>query len=88
MGLVNRVVSKAEVESFTREYAIKLASDAPLSVAAHKYFVNESVKDKSLRDRVKARDKSAACSGSTDYKEGIKAFMEKKRPVLNVHSFL
>ncbi len=80
MGLVNRVLPKAEIESFTREYAIKLASNAPLSVSAHKYFVNESVKDGTLRDKAKVRDWAMTCSGSDDYLEGVRAFMEKRPP--------
>jgi len=80
MGLVNRVLPKAEIESFTREYATNLASNAPLSVSAHKYFVNESVKDTSLRDKAKIKDWAMKCSESHDYREGVKAFMEKRRP--------
>ena len=80
MGLVNRVLPKAEIESFTREYAVKLASNAPLSVSAHKYFVNESVKDRALRDKAKVRDWAMTCSGSDDYLEGVRAFMEKRPP--------
>ena len=74
------MLPKAEIESFTREYAIKLASNAPLSVSAHKYFVNESVKAKNLRDKAKIKDWTMKCSGSDDYREGVKAFMEKRRP--------
>lgn len=80
MGLVNRVLPKAEVESYTREYALKLADNAPLSVAAHKFFVRESAKAGNLRDMEKVRALSARCFNSDDYKEGVAAFMEKRRP--------
>jgi enoyl-CoA hydratase len=80
MGLVNRVIPKAELESYTREYALKLADNAPLSVAAHKVFVRESCKPATLRDVEKIRTLSARCFTSEDYREGVAAFMEKRRP--------
>ena len=70
MGLVNRVLPKAELESYTREYALKMASNAPLSVAAHKFFVGESAKAATLRDMDKVKAWSIRCSGSEDYQEG------------------
>jgi enoyl-CoA hydratase/carnithine racemase len=80
MGLVNRVLPKADLESYTRDYALKLADNAPLSVAAHKFFVRESAKAANLRDMEKIRSWSARCFNSEDYKEGVRAFMEKRRP--------
>ncbi len=80
MGLVNRVLPKAELESYTRDYALKIADNAPLSVAAHKFFVRESTKAANLRDTEKIRAWSARCFNSDDYKEGVAAFMEKRRP--------
>jgi enoyl-CoA hydratase len=80
MGLVNRVIPKAELETYTREYALKLADNAPLSVAAHKFFVRESCKAANLRDMEKVRALSTRCFASDDYKEGVAAFMEKRRP--------
>ena len=80
MGLVNRVLPKAELEAYTREYALKLADNAPLSVAAHKFFVRESAKAATLRDMDAVKSWSTRCFGSQDYQEGVKAFMEKRRP--------
>ena len=80
MGLVNRVLPKAELEAYTREYALKIADNAPLSVAAHKFFVRESTKAANQRDTEKIRAWSARCFNSADYKEGVAAFMEKRRP--------
>ncbi len=80
MGLVNRVIAKTELESFTRDYATTMADNAPLSVAAHKFFIRESAKAAALRDADKIRALSAACAESEDYREGVRAFMEKRRP--------
>lgn len=80
MGLVNRVLPKSELESYTRDYTLKLADNAPLSMAAHKFFVRESGKAANLRDMDTMRAMSARCFASDDYKEGVAAFMEKRRP--------
>ena len=80
MGLVNRVLPKAELENYTRDYALKLADNAPLSVAAHKVSIRESLKVPSQRDIEKVRALAAQCFASSDYKEGVAAFMEKRRP--------
>ena len=80
MGLVNRVIPKAELESYTREYALKIADNAPLSVSAHKFFVREVGKAATLRDMEKVREWTTRCFNSDDYKEGVAAFMGKRRP--------
>jgi enoyl-CoA hydratase/carnithine racemase len=80
MGLVNRVIPKGELEAQTREYALKIADNAPLSVAAHKFFVREASKAANLRDTEKIREWSTRCFNSDDYKEGVAAFMGKRRP--------
>ena len=80
MGLVNRVLPKTELESHTRDYALKIADNAPLSVAAHKFFIRESTRAANSRDTEKIREWSARCFNSADYKEGVSAFMEKRRP--------
>src|SRR5438094_3373924 len=36
MGLVNQVVPKAELESFTRDYALMMARNAPLTLRSAK----------------------------------------------------
>lgn len=80
MGLVNRVIPKAELENYTRDYALKLADNAPLSLVAHKVSIRESLRVPSQRDMEKVRALAARCFTSEDYKEGVAAFMEKRRP--------
>ena len=42
MGLVNRVVPEAELESYVKNYAETIAGNAPLTVKAVKYIVGEA----------------------------------------------
>jgi enoyl-CoA hydratase len=80
MGLVNQVVPKAELESFTRKYAETIARNAPLTIKSAKNTVEQlgyppDQRDTALLDRL-----IAECFNSQDYQEGVKAFSEKRRP--------
>ena len=51
------------------------------SIVAAKRVIDEYVKDADKRDQAHADEAVAACFTSEDYKEGRKAFMEKRKPV-------
>lgn len=80
MGLVNRVLPDAELESYVKKYADTISGNAPLTVDAVKYIVAQALKDESKRDLKKCDDLVAQCFASSDYAEGRKAFMEKRKP--------
>jgi enoyl-CoA hydratase len=80
MGLVNRVVPDAELESYVKDYAETIAANAPLTVDSVKYIVGQAVADESKRNLKKCDELVQACFASNDYKEGRKAFMEKRKP--------
>ena len=81
VGLVNRVVPAAELEPMVREYAGTLVNNAPLSIRATKLAIEELMKDASERDNELCARVSAECFDSEDFKEGRRAFMEKRQPV-------
>jgi enoyl-CoA hydratase/carnithine racemase len=81
MGLINRLVPVAELESYTRNYAAMIADNAPLTLAAVKRSVLERFKDPAERDLARCQAMVDACFASADYEEGRTAFMEKRRPV-------
>ena len=83
MGLVNRVVPAAELESYVRNYAATIAANAPLTMAAVKQAVGEALKDESRRDLQSVQKAVDACFASDDYKEGRRAFMDKRKPKFN-----
>ena len=80
MGLINKLVGIAELEGLTRDYALAMASNAPLTMTAAKAAIRESLKDSQERDRKTLQELIARCFNSEDYREGIRAFMEKRRP--------
>ena len=80
MGLVNRVVPAAELESYTLEYAQTIAQNAPLTIGSVKRALIEYVKDPAQRDLALCQQMVDACYESADYKEGQAAFAEKRKP--------
>jgi enoyl-CoA hydratase len=80
MGLVNQVVPKAQLESFTRDYALKIARNAPLTIKSAKNTVEQLLKPSQERDLTLLDKLIADCFNSEDYQEGVKAFGEKRRP--------
>jgi enoyl-CoA hydratase/carnithine racemase len=80
MGLVNQVVPKAELETFTRNYALTMARNAPLTLRSAKATVDQLVRPDGARDLAMLDKLIADCFNSQDYQEGVKAFSEKRRP--------
>ncbi|HEX9126929.1 MAG TPA: enoyl-CoA hydratase [Methylomirabilota bacterium] len=80
MGLVNQVVPKAELETFTREYAHKISRNAPLTMRSAKATVAELLRPSDKRDLAMLDRLIADCFNSEDYQEGVRAFSEKRRP--------
>ena len=81
MGLINQVVPVAELEHTVREMASGIAQNAPLTVRASKAIIGEALKDSEARDMELCVSLAEACMASEDYKEGRRAFMEKRNPV-------
>jgi enoyl-CoA hydratase/carnithine racemase len=80
MGLVNRVVPKAELEHFTRDYARMIARNAPLTLRSAKANVQQLLKPAGERDLALLDKLITDCFNSEDYQEGVRAFSEKRRP--------
>jgi enoyl-CoA hydratase/carnithine racemase len=80
MGLVNAVLPKADLEAHVRGVAEQIATNAPLTVKAVKRAIVELSKDPEHRDHDSASELVRACFDSEDYKEGVRAFLEKRRP--------
>ena len=80
MGFVSRVVTAAGLEKAVADYCRMVAENAPLTVAAAKFAVQQWQKNEAERDMAKAMQMVEACFASEDHKEGRKAFMEKRTP--------
>lgn len=80
IGMLNRVVAADELGKTTREYALKLAEGAPLSLAAHKLALQNLLRAPALRDDEAVEQAMLRCYQSEDYAEGLAAFLEKRKP--------
>jgi enoyl-CoA hydratase len=80
LGLVNMVVPAADLEAKTMEMANRIAEKSPVALRLAKEAVklaSRSNLDEGLRREV---DLFALCFSSEDKDEGVKAFLEKRRP--------
>ena len=80
MGLVNQVVPKADLERFTRDYALTMSRNAPLTLRSAKASVDQLLRPEDRRDYALLDKLIKDCFDSQDYQEGVKAFSEKRRP--------
>lgn len=80
MGLVNRIVPADRLEDATRELAGTIARNAPLSIRAAKLAVDEITRHPEATDTARLDAAVQACFESDDYREGRRAFLEKRKP--------
>jgi enoyl-CoA hydratase len=77
IGLVNEVVPKGRLDERVREVALELASHAPLTLRVTK----EAVRRLQAHRRLPAADDLVARAYmSADFREGVRAFLAKRKP--------
>jgi enoyl-CoA hydratase/carnithine racemase len=81
MGLVNRVVPAAELRPEVLTLARDISRNAPLTVAACKAAIRQAGRPADRRDLALVEAMVEACFRSEDYREGQRAFAEKRPPV-------
>lgn len=81
MGLLHRITPKEGLEAAVKEYCEAIAANAPLTMKAAKRIIREVTRTQPDVDLCKALVR--ACMESEDYKEGRRAFMEKRKPVFS-----
>lgn len=80
LGLVNKVVPAAELESAAREWAERLAQGPTFAIGMSKRLLNRSLEsslETCLEEEAMAQ---SMVTQSEDTKEGMRAFMEKRSP--------
>jgi enoyl-CoA hydratase/carnithine racemase len=80
IGLVDRVVPDTELWNATSELARIISGNAPLAVQAAKITIAQVLKDPDQRDMAAIKAIGTACMDSEDFREGRRAFMEKRPP--------
>jgi len=81
IGLVNFLVSREDIQEFTYVMANEISENAPLSLRTLKEITNALEKRPiSAEDETLIRQMTLEVQNSEDYKEGQKAFSEKRKP--------
>lgn len=80
LGLLKQVVPAAEFDAVVHAYAQMVCENAPLTLAAAKRSLLELRKASADQDIALVHAMVDACFSSEDYKEGRKAFAEKRTP--------
>jgi enoyl-CoA hydratase/carnithine racemase len=80
IGFIQRLVPAAELEAYTYDYLKKVAANAPLSVRGTKAQVQAIFEGITDAHRENLRSLGIATFDSEDYKEGTRAFLDKRAP--------
>lgn len=81
IGLVNQVVPPEELRPYTYQLAQEIAALAPLSHAVNKRTLNQVLAKPSLADLTpEEADLPLTQFDTQDYREGYRAFLEKRQP--------
>jgi enoyl-CoA hydratase len=80
IGLVDRAVPDADLWNATMEIARTISGNAPLAIQAAKITIAQVLKDPDKRDIDAIKAIGTACMDSEDFREGRRAFMEKRKP--------
>ena len=78
MGFINGLLPAPELEAYTYDYLKKVAANAPLSVRGAKVIIEALLEDGGVREREHIRQLTLEAFESADYKEGTRAFLEKR----------
>ena len=81
MGFASQVVPAAELEQAVAAMAALIGENAPLTARAVKLSVNAFLENASGATAASAQAAADACNASEDYREGVAAFAEKRKPV-------
>jgi len=81
VGLVSEVVADDQLEAAVRPYIDEMLGTSPLGLRLTKECLNMSVDAGSLEAAVAMEDRNQIlCTQTSDFGEGIKAFLEKRAP--------
>ncbi len=81
MGLVHGVAPDGGLDALVDGITSAVAQNAPLTIGLAKAAAREIAKPESQQDHARLEKLAQACFDSEDFKEGRRAFMEKRKPV-------
>jgi len=79
-GLVNRLAAASDIDSETMALATEIAANAPLTIRSIKEMTRRLLEKQRLSSD-EERDLIELCYTSADFREGVAAFLEKRKPL-------
>jgi enoyl-CoA hydratase/carnithine racemase len=79
LGIVNRLEPAETIDAAVRDYAMRIAANAPLTITATKEMIRRLMAARRLRTG-DDHDIVTMCYTSRDFREGIDAFLAKRPP--------
>ena len=79
LGMITRLEPADQIEAAVREYALRIAANAPLTVRATKEMMRRILAARRL-PAGEDRDVVTMCYTSRDFREGVEAFVAKRPP--------
>ena len=81
LGIFNNVFEDASLENEALAMAKQIASGPPIAIAFMKEHINRAVTGDLRSNLAMEADRLIRCAATSDHKEAVKAFMEKRTPV-------
>ena len=81
LGIFNNVFEDATFENEALAMAKQIASGPPIAIAFMKEHINRAVTGDLRSNLAMEADRLIRCAATSDHKEAVKAFMEKRAPV-------
>ena len=83
IGLVDKVVEPEELMATAEAIAVKILAMSPLAVAQSKMLINKGLEMTTEGGSALEAEAFGICFASPDQREGMKAFVEKRKPVFS-----
>ena len=80
IGLVNMVVPSENLKSAVEEFCKEVMSKSPIAIRLVKELINSSTETDPRIGLIQEAEAFGVLSSTEDYKEGVSAFIEKRKP--------
>ena len=80
LGIINMVVEENELDGVVEDFVDKFRKLPPIAVGKAKMLINKSLENEMVTHLELESETASQSAGSMDFKEGVTAFVEKRKP--------
>jgi 2-(1,2-epoxy-1,2-dihydrophenyl)acetyl-CoA isomerase len=81
LGVVNKVVEDSELDDAVEDFVDKFRKLPPIAVGKAKMLINKGLENEMVAHLELESETASWSAGTMDFKEGVTAFVEKRKPV-------